>query len=239
MRFCSSATIHGAHAADDAETQRPRDRQHSETFYYGHMNATLRVGAVGGGGGDDDEAASATAPPHADERRASAPLPDAVPFVDKVDLAHDHGALRTWAAAHGDDAAHVACPREATREIPLVITAGFPFQQHSDHRIKRAEAVGPEVSPIAFWRINNNSWVDPSAPLYVTKGACCVSEARNYATYVERVAYGEVIDLVVVQNGFGSTPEIHPMHLHGNKFWVVASASCRTQAASTRCRRAT
>ena len=217
------ATIHGAHAADDAETQRPRDRQHSETFYYGHMNATLRVGAVGGGGGDDDEAASATAPPHADERRASAPLPDAVPFVDKVDLAHDHGALRTWAAAHGDDAAHVACPREATREIPLVITAGFPFQQHSDHRIKRAEAVGPEVSPIAFWRINNNSWVDPSAPLYVTKGACCVSEARNYATYVERVAYGEVIDLVVVQNGFGSTPEIHPMHLHGNKFWVVAS----------------
>ena len=35
--------------------------------------------------------------------------------------------------------------REATREIPLVITAGFPFQQHSDHRIKRAEAVGPEL----------------------------------------------------------------------------------------------
>ena len=68
-----------------------------------------------------------------------------------------------------------------------------------------------------------SSWVDPAAPLYLTKGACCTSTAENYQTAVVDVTLGEVIDIVVVQSGLGSEVEVHPLHLHGNKFWVIGS----------------
>merc|ERR1711918_306845 len=39
---------------------------------------------------------------------------------------------------------------------------------------------------------------------------------------IEKVKYGEIIDIVVVNNGVGSDIIYHPLHLHGNKFWVIA-----------------
>ena len=38
------------------------------------------------------------------------------------------------------------------------------------------------------------------------------------------IELGETIDIVVINNGLGSTPEIHPLHFHGYKFWVIAMA---------------
>ena len=170
---------------------------------WGHINATLRVRAAG-----DD-----ALPVHADGKQRGAERAldvSGYPFIDSIDLSHDIDALRQT---------ETPCPRDADRSIPFVITAGFPLLK-SGGRLVRAP---PSVSSTAFWRVNNNSWVDPSSPLYLTKGKCCVSTVPNFETKLEKVDLGEIIDVVVIQNGLGSEQEVHPLHLHGNKFWVVGS----------------
>ena len=111
------------------------------------------------------------------------------------------------------------------REVPLVITAQFPGQQK---RVWKAE--WPD-SPTAAWSFNNNTWADPTTPLYVSKGDPAHSYARvanagerAFGPQLVSVKLGETVDIVVINDGLGSTPEIHPLHFHGHKFWVVAMA---------------
>ena len=137
-----------------------------------------------------------------------------MPHVDVVDLSSATNKLRTapWSDSR--------VPETAQREIPLVVTARFPYVQEAGDTLPGAPAGNSDTGA---WMINNASWVDPTAPLYLTKGKCCVTDEKRYRTNIIDVHRGEVIDLVVVNNGLGSTVEDHPLHLHGYKFWVVAS----------------
>ena len=103
----------------------------------------------------------------------------------------------------------------ADQQIPVVITAGFPG------RNKDAWHADWPNSATAKWLVNNNSWTDPSVPLYLSKGAYGTAATPGFSTQLVDVALGSVVDLVVVNNGLGSSPEVHPLHLHGYKFWVV------------------
>jgi FtsP/CotA-like multicopper oxidase with cupredoxin domain len=113
-------------------------------------------------------------------------------------------------------------PSSADRQIPLTLTGRMPWLEKGEH----IKAATPTTSSRGAWMVNNISWVDPSAPLYLTKGECCVVDEpkKNYGTHVIDIKLGEVVDLVVVvprQNG--EWPFTHPLHLHGYKFWVVAT----------------
>ena len=119
------------------------------------MNATLRVLPIS----------------HESEHAAHGerPLPWA-PFHGHLDLGMSGHSLKTLGVgtnAH-DAISGRPCPKESTREIPLVITAKFPYIQKG-FRINDAPA---GYADTGVWLVNNNSWVDPSAPLYLTKGAC-------------------------------------------------------------------
>ena len=110
------------------------------------------------------------------------------------------------------------CPTGASREIPLVSTARFPYVQKGvAHKIEAAPVAN---SPTGAWMVNNKSWVDPTAPLYLTKGKCCVTHETNYATG-RRHPQGEVVDLVVVNNG--SARRSRTTRSTCTVFWVVAS----------------
>ena len=199
------ATVHGDAGTTHRGAQKSSTRTTNETLYHGHWNATLRVLAVGEGAGE-----------HADHV-ATQSLPRDLPYVAIVDLSTATDMIHT--SSHAMDT--WPCPTVASREIPLVITARFPYVQKGvAHKIEAAPVAN---SPTGAWMVNNKSWVDPSAPLYLTKGKCCVTRETNYATQVVDIRKGEVVDLVVVNNGLGSTVEDHPLHLHGYKFWVVAS----------------
>jgi hypothetical protein len=78
------------------------------------------------------------------------------------------------------------------------------------------------ASQINSWLLNNNAWADPASPLYLTKGRYGLSDAPGYGTAVYDVPAGAVVDIVVMNNGGGSIVEMHPFHLHGYSFWVVA-----------------
>jgi len=111
-------------------------------------------------------------------------------------------------------------PATADRVIPVVLTAGFAYTEKNGTFVKGVP--GDSANPTTTkWLFNNNSWVDPSVPLYASKGKYGVSTAPHFETRVVPVKLGEVIDLVVVNSGLGSAPEEHPLHLHGYKFWVV------------------
>ena len=56
-------------------------------------------------------------------------------------------------------------------------------------------------------------------------GTCCTSTEPHFETKVIDVPLNDVVDLVVVNNGLGSTAEIHPLHIHGYKFWVIATGT--------------
>ena len=196
-------TIHGL-AADPFRDNGPNDSyegEHNETLYAGHFNATLRVHAV-----DADTS-------HAGHRELALPPS---PFVDEVQLATATRELHS-----AEPTATDPVPLAADRQIPIVVTAQFGWVQkgESDH----ISAAPASASSTGAWMFNNISWVDPTAPLYLTKGKCCTSTGKRYATNVVDVEYNEVVDLVVIQNGRGSTVEYHPLHLHGYRFWVVAS----------------
>ena len=198
IRF--EATVHGI-ADEHRKPQRASEHDADETLYAGHWNATLRVHPVD----RRDEHAS---------HSAHKALPSDVPHVDVVDLSSATNKLRTapWSDSR--------VPETAQREIPLVVTARFPYVQEAGDTLPGAPAGNSDTGA---WMINNASWVDPTAPLYLTKGKCCVTDEKHYRTNIIDVHRGEVIDLVVVNNGLGSTVEDHPLHLHGYKFWVVAS----------------
>ncbi|KAH8047862.1 multicopper oxidase [Aureococcus anophagefferens] len=51
--------------------------------------------------------------------------------------------------------------------------------------------------------------------------AATAERDAHYGTNVVDVPLGAVVDIVVVNNGLGSAPVQHPLHLHGYRFWVV------------------
>ena len=193
-------TIHGM--AADAYRGKQRGGQHdnNETLYGGHFNATLRVRGV-------DLNSS-----HVSHRELALPPS---PFVEEVQVATSVHELHSAEPTETDPV-----PRTADRQIPVVITARFGWMQKDGDRINAAPA---SASSTGAWMVNNNSWVDPTAPLYLTKGKCCTSTQKHFETQIVDVEYDEVVDLVVIQNGLGSTVEYHPLHLHGYRFWVVAA----------------
>ena len=85
--------------------------------------------------------------------------------------------------------------------------------------------------------VNNKSWVDPTA-LYLTKGDCCVAEGEHFATHVIDIALDETVDLVVIADGRGAWPFVHPLHLLQCKFWVVATGALPFRCPTRRRRRA-
>ena len=174
----------------------------------GAVNATLNVMGVDEYG---QHATSASAAAH--EAREELEMPDSLPWVETVDLSVNVGALRS------KEDGLVPSQLVADKTVPLVITAGYPTF-NKDTYLKRTPT---DYSDTSFWRINNNSWVDPTTPLYLSKGKYGKSEVENYKTYVIDLAHGDVVDIVVIQNGEGSTTMLHPMHMHGYKFWVVGS----------------
>ena len=189
---------------------------------HGSVNATLRVAPA--------SRADARAP--AGALRA---LPDA-PFVGALDL----GAVPAYGGGDDEllraDMRRVAgggarVPRVATRTLPLAMTARYPFDQQDEARIDDAP-IG--MSTTSAWLINDVAWADPSAPLYLTKNRCCAYEsarasddaddgAPSYATHVIDVDYGEVVDLVVTVGIGAPSTIVHSLHLHGYRFWVVAT----------------
>ena len=58
----------------------------------------------------------------------------------------------------------------------------------------------------------------PTVPLYVTKGKSFVSTKSGDATTVVDLDYGEVVDIILMLDGI----DMHSIHMHGNKFWVLA-----------------
>ena len=111
------------------------------------------------------------------------------------------------------------------------MTARHPFDQQDEARIDDAP-IG--MSTTSAWLINDVAWADPSAPLYLTKNRCCAYEsarasddaddgAPSYATHVIDVDYGEVVDLVVTVGIGAPSSIVHSLHLHGYRFWVVAT----------------
>lgn len=196
-----SGSYHGLFNDDDAvETEVELSR--------GAVNATLNVMGIDEYG---QHATSASAAVH--QAREELEMPDSLPWVETVDLSVNVGALRS------KEDGLVPSQLVADKTVPLVITAGYPTL-NKDTYVKRTPT---DYSDTSFWRINNNSWVDPTTPLYLSKGKYGKSEVENYKTYVIDLAHGDVVDIVVIQNGEGSTTMLHPMHMHGYKFWVVGS----------------
>ena len=115
-------------------------------------------------------------------------------------------------------------PAVATKVVPVVVTGRF--LKHAGGNQTELNDVPEDASQLAWWGFNNITWVDPVVPLYLTKARWGLGNAtignRNYMTHVVPVKFGEVVDIVVMNNGAGSIPEIHPFHLHGYRFWVVA-----------------
>ncbi|KAH8077010.1 hypothetical protein JL720_10311 [Aureococcus anophagefferens] len=62
---------------------------------------------------------------------------------------------------------------------------------------------------------------NPSPPARAADGRYGVERDAHYGTNVVDVPLGAVVDIVVVNNGLGSAPVQHPLHLHGYRFWVV------------------
>jgi len=113
--------------------------------------------------------------------------------------------------------------RAADVTLPAVITAAYPTTRKDDQ--PRNYFAPPEAdyaqSRHTFWTLSNTSYADASTPLYVSKGRYGVERDAHYATNVVDVPLGAVVDIVVVNNGLGSGPIQHPLHLHGYRFWVV------------------
>ncbi len=138
------------------------------------------------------------------------------PYVDTVDMVSPFSL-----SAHADEAKP---PAHATKVVPVIVTARF--LKHAGTNQTTLNDVPWQASPDAWWGINNITWADPVVPLYLTKARWGLDpqtvDNSNYQTHVVPVEFGEVVDIVVINNGAGSIPELHPFHLHGHRFWVVA-----------------
>lgn len=75
-----------------------------------------------------------------------------------------------------------------------------------------------------FWTINNNTWIDPVVPLYISKAKFGLSTARSFSTLVYDIPKKSIVDVVVVVHGNAGVIEEHPIHMHGNRFWVIFAA---------------
>ncbi|KAH8079475.1 hypothetical protein JL720_9215 [Aureococcus anophagefferens] len=113
--------------------------------------------------------------------------------------------------------------RAADVTLPAAITAAYPTTSKDDQ--PKNYFAPPEAdyaqSRHTFWTLSNTSYADASTPLYVSKGRYGVERDAHYGTNVVDVPLGAVVDIVVVNNGLGSAPVQHPLHLHGYRFWVV------------------
>jgi len=145
------------------------------------------------------------------------------PYRNILDPPTQWGALRSdtryWAGPP---------PAKADRSLPFVITAGFATEETKDGQARLPASILKHLpngaSDRQFWRVNNESWVDPTEPLYITKGARGVWSEHPYDTtkLIHSIKLGEVVDIVVQNVGTGSDPMFHPLHLHGYKYWVIA-----------------
>lgn len=137
-----------------------------------------------------------------------------------------------------------AAPSRGRAVLPVVLGGGYHnpttgewVMPHSEKITEQLlESVGArpmtvDGMPLAtrvvsnnFWCINNNSWVDPSVPLYISKGKFGRATAAPFSTLVYDVPHDGVVDLVVVAHGNAGVIETHPFHLHGQHFWVVFTA---------------
>jgi FtsP/CotA-like multicopper oxidase with cupredoxin domain len=142
-----------------------------------------------------------------------------VPVVDAAAT----GATRSPLARDADR--HAPPPPAADAKLPVAITGAWLYMGDD-----AARSGVPDAFPSAVnsFRFNGESWVDPTVPLYVSRGAYGIpSNPPNFdaSKLVFPVALGAVVDVVVVNDGAGTVAEIHPMHLHGHKFWVVGQGS--------------
>mmetsp|Transcript_771 Transcript_771/g.3052 ORF Transcript_771/g.3052 Transcript_771/m.3052 type:complete len:669 (+) Transcript_771:59-2065(+) len=133
--------------------------------------------------------------------------------------------LRSWTAR----GAPPPPPGPAAVRIPLVLTLGVyevgEWHPVEERGLVRSHApLAKRVQANTFWMINNNSYVDPAVPLYISKGRKGVSTADSFRTlYYDVPGGGAVVDLVVFAGGKPNVKDKHPMHLHGYKFWVLAT----------------
>ena len=83
-----------------------------------------------------------------------------------------------------------------------------------------------QASPDAWWGINNMPRPTRSLPLYLTKARWGLDpqtvDNRNYQTHVVDVEFGEVVDIVVIDNGAGSIPDGTLSTCTATADWVVA-----------------
>ena len=134
-----------------------------------------------------------------------------VPFVAVADVI-EYGLFKA------DTNAEAAPPPKSDMKLHYVITGAAYKKNYGGANTP------PSANDGFAWRFNNQSWLDPTVPLYLSKGKYgIVTEYKNYGTRVDDVPYGAVVDLVVINNGAGSVGEFHTMHLHGHRFWVLGT----------------
>ena len=100
--------------------------------------------------------------------------------------------------------------------------------------IGEAAPLALQTHHAALYFFNNNTWVDPAVPLYVSKGKFGLSRELNFETLVYDIDYDDVVDIVLESHNEDGLSFLHPMHLHGHKFWVVEVQDFKSLAETDR-----
>ena len=113
----------------------------------------------------------------------------------------------------------------STKEIPTGLFRAAPTEPSppaaADREIKFHVYPQPPTGLAddgIVWNFDNVTFASPTVPLYVTKGHYYVVNDGPERTTVVDIALGAVVDLIVCLQGV----DMHSIHLHGNKFWVLA-----------------